>query len=48
MEPTDKNDQISAWDIVQTLDKAINNGNVERLKHAIEETSEMLGYLEAM
>lgn len=48
IELTDKIDQISAWDIIQNLDSAINNGNIEQLKQVMEESSEILGYLEVM
>jgi len=48
IELTDKIDLISAWDIIQTLDKAINSGSLEQLNQALEETSEILGYLKVM
>lgn len=48
-ELTDKNDKLSAWSIIETLDKAMGNGrDANLLKRAIDEVREELKDLECM
>lgn len=45
----DKNDKLSAWNIIETLDKAMENGrDANLLKRAIDEVREELKDLECM
>lgn len=45
----DKNDQLSAWDVIETLDKAMQGrDNIDLLKRVIDESTETVNDLELM